>query len=278
MMPGGTDVTRIAIEGGQDGVIAAFAANSAQYYATYGTLPGGVSGADEGLRWFSSGVPEPWFNGVLADGAGRAPDRALVERQIAHFARLRLPFLWHCPPAVGAEYAAPRRDCGLRPFADEPVLALDLAALPAADALPDGLTIERVADAASLATWTAVWMAGVPEPTAQRCRSVYHALGPQFGEYYLGFLAGEPIATVKLFAGAGVVSVQHVKTLPAARRRGIGRALVGHALRQAREHGVAWAVLTSTPAGLPLYTRLGFNTVCRCASFLWTPADSETAR
>lgn len=63
MMPGGTDVTRIAIEGGQDGVIAAFAANSAQYYATYGTLPGGVSGADEGLRWFSSGVPEPWFNG-----------------------------------------------------------------------------------------------------------------------------------------------------------------------------------------------------------------------
>lgn len=254
----------------RDALLAALAANFARYYLTYSTLPGGTRHGEGALRWFSGGVPEPWFNGVLDKGT-EASAPTTVARIVAHFARLRLPFLWHCPPNSAAREEAPLLAHGLRPFADEPGMALDLATLPHGDALPAGLTIERVKEAATLRGWTAIWMDGVPEPTRQRCRAAYHALGPAAGDYSLGRLAGVPVATVKLFDAAGVVSVQHVMTLPAARRRGIGGALVGHVLRQARARGARFAVLTATPAGLSTYARLGFREVCRCKSFLWTP-------
>ncbi len=251
-------------------LLAALEANFAQYSRTYSTLPGGATHGEGGLRWFSSGIPEPWFNGVLGERGGAAPAPQTVARILAHFTHLRLPFLWHCPPDSTAREEAPLLAQRLRLFADEPGMVLDLATLPDA-ALPADLTIERVAGSAALEEWTAVWMDGVPEPTRQRCRAAYHALGPAVGDYYLGRLAGVPVSTTKLFYAAGIVSVQHVLTLPTARRRGIGGALVGHALRQAQERGYRFAVLTSTPAGLGTYTRLGFREICRCKSFLWTP-------
>ncbi len=251
-------------------LIAALAANLAQYYLTYSTLSGGASHDEGTLRWFSCGIPEPWFNGVLDRAARAAPAPATIARILAHFTRLQLPFLWHCPTDSTGREEAPLIARGLRLFADEPGMVLDLATLPDA-ALPADLTIERVAGSAALEEWTAVWMAGVPEPTRQRCRATYHALGPAVGDYYLGRLAGVPVGTTKVFYAAGIVSVQHVLTLPGARRRGIGGALVGHALRQAQERGYRFAVLTSTRAGLGTYTRLGFREICRCKSFLWTP-------
>jgi GNAT superfamily N-acetyltransferase len=255
-------------------LLAALEANFAQYYLTYSRLPGGATHSEGELRWFSSGIPEPWFNGVLGERDGAAPAPPAIAPIRDHFAHLQLPFLWHRPPDSTVRAEAPLLAQGFRLFADEPGMALDLAMLPRGDSFPPGLTIERVEGPTALEEWTAVWMDGVPEPTRQRCRAAYHALGPAAGDYYLGRFAGVPVATVKLFYAAGVVSVQHVLTLPPARRRGIGGALVGHALRQARERGYRSAVLTSTPAGSGTYARLGFREVCRCKSFLWTP-DTE---
>lgn len=248
-----------------------FALNFAHYYHMYSTLPGGASGGDGPLRWFSSGVSQPYFNGVIGEGDGSALAPRMVAQPIAYFTRLRLPFLWHCPPDSAAGYEATLRSHGLQPFTDEPGMALDLTTLPRHDARLPGLTIERVAGQAALEAWTAVWMDGVPEPARRHCRAVYHGLGPHVGAYFLGRLEGVPVATVKLFAAAGVVSVQHVMTVPQARRRGIGLALVSHALRQAREWGYHVAVLTTTPAGLGLYTRLGFRAFCRYKCLLWVP-------
>ena len=257
---------------GQDATLrAALAANLAAYALTYSTLPGGERHAAAGLRWFSSGVPEPWFNGVLGWELEAPPAPATVTRLIAHFARLRVPFLWQTPPDSTARDAAPLLAQGFRPFADEPGLALDLATLPNESPTPSNLTIERIEGSVTLREWTSIWMDGVPEPTRGRCRAAYHALGSVAGDYFLGRLAGVPVATTKLFYAAGVVSVQHVMTLPSARRRGIGGALVGHALRQARDRGYRFAVLTSTPAGSSTYARLGTREICRCKSFLRTP-------
>lgn len=264
-------MTAIVTDGARSTLRAALVANHAAYALIYSTLPGGAYHDEAGLRWFSSGIPEPWFNGVLGGSLHEPPAPMTVTGLIAHFARLRVPFLWHTPPDSAPPDAVPLLAQGLQPFADEPGLALDLAALPPGNSSPVGLTIERVEGSVALREWTAVWMDGVPEPTRRRCRAAYHTLGTAAGALYLGRLDGVPVATAKLFYAAGIVSVQHVMTLPSARRRGIGGALVGHALREARDRGYRFAVLTSTPAGLSTYTRLGFREVCRCKSFLWTP-------
>ena len=264
-------MTALVTDGEPATLRAALAANHAAYALTYSTLPGGADHTEAGLRWFSGGIPEPWFNGVLGGMLAEPPAPATVTHLVSHFARLRVPFLWQTPPDSGTRHETPLLAQGLRPFADEPGLAFDLTALPADRPMPGGLTIERVEEAAALREWTTIWMDGVPEPTRQRCRAAYHALGPAAGDYFLGRLAGVPVATTKLFYAAGVVSVQHLMTLPSARRRGIGGALVGHALRQARDRGYRFAVLTSTPAGSSTYARLGFREVCRCKSLIWTP-------
>ena len=255
--------------------IDAIAANLSAYYLPYGTLPGGSIHATTDLTWFVSGIPEPWFNGVARSTLGPAPEQR-VATLLAELTAQKLPFLWHLSPtSTPAHLGAILSAQGLRLFADEPCMALDLRARPTPPASPAGFAMAPVRDAEELARWTGIWMATVPEPTWQRCRDAYAQLGLATTapwRYYLGFLDGVPVATVKLFYAAGVVSVQHVMTLPAARRRGIGAALVSQALHEAQQRGYRLAVLTATPAGSALYRQLGFREYGRWVSYSWRPA------
>src|SRR5437588_294535 len=80
--------------------------------------------------------------------------------------------------------------------------------------------------------------------------------------YFLGRLNGKPVATAKLFVGAGVAAVHHVVTLPEMRRRGIGTAMTLRVLHDARAMGYRVGVLTASPDGLGSYRRIGFRDYC----------------
>ena len=82
------------------------------------------------------------------------------------------------------------------------------------------------------------------------------------------------MATIELFTGAGVASVQYVVTLPAVRRQGIAAAMTRHALRAAGQLGYRVAVLTASPDGFGVYHRLGFREYCRFRRFEWEPSRS----
>lgn len=73
--------------------------------------------------------------------------------------------------------------------------------------------------------------------------------------------------------GAFVQSGEHVgvymmSTLPSHQRRGVGRALLDTAIADYMDAGVTRFTLESTPAGLGLYERAGFETVERPTAFL----------
>lgn len=277
-----TQMAEILADLTQATIIDAIEANLSAYYLPYGTLPGGVVHTATDVTWFVSGIPEPWFNGVVGTHFRHAPERR-VATILADLTAHNLPFLWHVgPTATPTNLGRILHDQGLWQFADEPCMALDLQAIPAPPTSPAGFTMAPVRDEEALTHWMDVWMATVPEPTRLRCRSVYAQLGAAAEapwRYYLGLLDGVPVATVKLFSAAGVVSVQHVTTLPAVRRRGIGAALVAQALQQARQRGHRLAVLTATPVGYGLYQRLGFREYGRWASYIWrSGSESITAR
>lgn len=77
----------------------------------------------------------------------------------------------------------------------------------------------------------------------------------------LGFLDGEPAGTAELQVDLPWAALYGVSTLPRARRRGLGRALVGACVARARKAGAVGAVLYSSPMGVPLYEQCGFRTV-----------------
>jgi len=262
-----------------DTIVNAIEANLSAYYLPYSTLPGGMVHPEADVTWSTSGIPEPWFNWVVGAQFPHATEQR-VATILAAIAARNLPILWHFRPTTGpTNLGTILRAHGLQQFADEPCMALDLQAMPEPPTPLVDFTIVQVRDADDLARWTAVWMAPIAEPTRQCCRSVYAQLGASPAapwRYYLGLLDGVSVATVKLFYAAGVVGVQHLMTVPAARRRGIAAALVSHAIHQARLGGYRLAALTAMPVGYEPYRRLGFREYGRWGSYLWRPASGST--
>ncbi len=71
------------------------------------------------------------------------------------------------------------------------------------------------------------------------------------------------------------MGIYYVATLPAARGRGIGRAVTLAPLLEARARGYRVAVQHSTEMGVFVYQRLGFTRYCDLSLSLW-PNDAAT--
>lgn len=77
-------------------------------------------------------------------------------------------------------------------------------------------------------------------------------------EHYAARLHGQPVGMASAFAAASALTLTDLRVGPAARRTGIGRALVLHALREGQAAGCTLAVLAPTPATIPFFEPLGF--------------------
>jgi GNAT superfamily N-acetyltransferase len=256
-------------------ILRAMDANLAGYCLPFGRLPHGELHDDATLTWFISGVQEESFNGVAR--AVLEPDAVgiVVEDVLAQFRRRGVPMHWQIGPTTSpSTLGSTLLAHGFTYCEDEPGMALDLHAMHEdVHVLPD-LTIEQVTTHAQLRQWIEVWGCGAPVDVRRCWDDVFAALGvapERPWRYYLGCVGGTSVAVVKLFYAAGIVSVQHVVTLPSMRRRGIGTALTVHALRAARDQGYRLAVLTSSPDGFNCYQRIGFQTYCAVSRYRWHP-------
>lgn len=92
--------------------------------------------------------------------------------------------------------------------------------------------------------------------------------------FWLARAEGEDVAFFSSWPGEdGCGMVEDLFTLPRHRRRGIARALVHHAVADARARGAREVLIGADPADTPkaFYAALGFRPVCLTWSFLWTP-------
>ena len=85
---------------------------------------------------------------------------------------------------------------------------------------------------------------------------------------YVGYVNGEPVSTAATVVADGAVGVYNVATLPGHQRRGLGEAIMRHAIEKAQqESGIERTILQSTAQGLPIYERMGYRTVTRVTVF-----------
>ena len=103
--------------------------------------------------------------------------------------------------------------------------------------------------------------------------------GPVFAEwltypgfsFHLAYHRGEPVATATLVASHGLAGIVYVGTVPTARGRGFGRAVVWAAIAAGRELGCQASSLWASPMGRPMYERMGFRPITEYR--IWSPPE-----
>ena len=80
-------------------------------------------------------------------------------------------------------------------------------------------------------------------------------------------LDGRVVGSTVVITAHGVAGIFLVHVAEGHRRQGIGTALTVAALRLGRQRGMRSAALVASPAGEPLYRRLGFTTMCEYRLF-----------
>jgi GNAT superfamily N-acetyltransferase len=248
-------------------LLPALDANMAAYWAPYGRGAGCILHETPGAVWFYTGVPHPLFNGVIS--ARCAPDevdavRGALQAQIA--ARGAPALWWVGPLSKPDNLGALLEQAGLQPAGQAPGMAIELAALPDAEAIA-GVSIERIDGAAKQGLWARIAAIGTgfSDTAAAALERIEASLGdPQYRAQhrYVGMLNGTPVAASALVLEAGVAGIYAVATLPAARNKGIGRFMTLYPLLEARQLGYRVGILQASSMGYPIYKKMGFADMC----------------
>jgi GNAT superfamily N-acetyltransferase len=84
-------------------------------------------------------------------------------------------------------------------------------------------------------------------------------VGDASAHTYVARRQGEPACCVMTLDVGEDAHVGLVATAPAAQRQGLAGRLLGTALRDARERGMATTTLLASPSGYPVYARMGYR-------------------
>ena len=253
---------------------AAMDRNMAAYWAPYGRGADCELFEEGGTMWLYTGIATPLFNGVFnpsLDAAGvHAIQKALAER----IARRGATAFWWIGPASKPEgIGALLERQGLKSMGSVPGMVARLARIDDREDPIVGFEIRKVEGAQMRALWGRIAAIGTgfsDQAVAQMARVDATIDDPRYAGQtrYLGYLVGEPVASSALVLEAGLAGVYAVATLPAARKRGIGRAMTLAPLLEARALGCDTGILQASSAGLPIYAKMGFEEVCRYHLYL----------
>jgi ribosomal protein S18 acetylase RimI-like enzyme len=246
--------------------------NTTRFLRELGLAGGGVERDDPDVGWVLGGSPIDYDNAVYRAELDAADADRVIAESIAELDRLGVAGTWHVGPwsrpgDLGERLLA----AGFTDGGEEPGMARILSELPM-ERWPAGARVDEVVDADGLSTWRAILADGFGEGPreAEWAAQVYGALGvgpASDHRLFVAHLDGEPAAAAALLLDGTVAGIYFVGTRPHLRGRGLGGAITTHLLRVAAHEDAELAVLGASPAGRPVYERLGFGTVASIRVF-----------
>lgn len=119
-------------------------------------------------------------------------------------------------------------------------------------------------------------LAALGHPTASRDGSlgVLDTLDPAYNQFFVArsLRTGAVLGASTMHSRGSSVMVANVSTTPAARGRGIGRALTATMMNRAASTGARSATLVTNSRAYPTYVELGFRTQFTCVAWGWSPS------
>lgn len=203
---------------------------------------------------------------------------ALIEAQKAYFGARGEAVEWktrgHDLPADLTERLGA---AGFTPEDTETVVIGRVGDLPHEVALPAGVAIRRVADAASAhaiaAMESEVWGTDLSWIADHLNDSV--AAAPDRIAIFVAEAEGRIVsaAWLALREGGTFASLWGGSTLAAWRGKGIYRALVATRVLLTEQHGYTYLQVDASDDSCPILERLGFHAVTTTTPYIWTPAS-----
>ena len=229
-----------------------------------------------GLALVSSGIPYAVFNAALLTPSF-AGDVPAIEESVRvaarHYGERRLPWsCWTCQdlllPEVRERAHAIFGRLGMRLVAEHQGMSTEQ--LTAASRVLPEMEMRQVSDEATRRDFVRVASSVFYVPPVV-ARQVYGSerywRGHMVG--WVGYLDGRPVSTAATVRGAGAVGVYCVATMAPHRGRGCAERITRHALERATPGSEYWrSILQSTPAGMPLYERMGYRAGTRFAVYV----------
>ena len=226
-------------------------------------------GAEVHDGWVITDVPFSLCNSVVMPRFDAAGADERIDAILAAGRARGVPQLWwtgeSCTPGDLVERLEERGVVhDLEPM---PAMTLAVDRLPDEAPAPSGLRVEPVIDAAGLAAFAEPFGSAFGFPPAGLASVVaafadFAASGTRDEvHHWVGFEGDRPVAAASVLVRDGIAGLYNVATVSDARGRGYGAALSVAALRGGAAAGAHTAVLHASPGGLPIYERLGFETV-----------------
>lgn len=210
-----------------------------------------------------SGLPDDTFNIVANARLNSGAADARIAETTQRLLLTGRPFAWWVGPASRPTDISDRLSAaGFTRSGSENVMRADLHGFSSSDA--SVVDILRVSTPGQLVDYARV-LAALWDPPAETVREFYRlttkaALADDCAaRYFVGYLAGNPVAAGEVFFGGGVAGIYNIATQVEFRRRGLGGAMTTAALNVAMDEGYPTTVLQASPEGEPVYRRLGFQ-------------------
>ncbi len=237
-------------------------ANFWAYFRGFTCLPRMVMQEDDEVMWFvANSAPGNFvFRARLTPERVKAKMGEIIAAMSAHDAggATWSVFPHSQPPDLADHLLAG----GWQSVGAEPAMLADLAAVEMTADLPPNFRLVRVNDEASLHDWYVASVEGF-EATLGGGRPYYDAyaclgFGDNGWAHYVGYLDDAPVTSSTLLLAEGLAGIYDVSTIPAARRKGLGRAITLAPMGEARAWGYRYAMLFASKEGHSMYRRIGF--------------------
>lgn len=237
----------------------------------FARIPNATVHDDPDLFWYELPGSNSWLNGASrCDLDDNADD--VISRAVSAWQALGVGAMWHQTPS--SRPARLTELLALHGFNPRAAPGMAMVLEQRFDDLPPELVIDTVRDRDALLAWTDTFdlafgtqPRGVNHPWLTAFEALYmDSTSP--GALLIGRVDGVGVATALAFAGGGAVGLYGIGTVPDRRGRGYGGALTLAAMEWGRARGERLAVLEATPAGFPVYERLGFRTVFETTSWI----------
>lgn len=225
------------------------------------------------LLLVDSGLASAAFNTIGKSSLHPRFGSDRVEAAIKHFQNKKLPFTWVLGPLSGHGAMEPTlKDFGLSCPEDEWVMAMTLDTVNIPGAIPAGLDVKRVANAAGVEHYADV-LTATSTPADENIKTFYTdtkdgVLAPASPvRLYVGYVNNEPVAVLEAFSAHGILNLYGRAALASTRGKGYAAGLILTALKDAKKAGLRVASLQTPENARAAYERIGFKPAGRIASY-----------